>query len=109
MLRDAFLDDIVVHGAKLLTDPGLYFTPEADLSFWLNGWRVHYLIFPPVRIRGRLFEVNWFTRIHLPSSPVADPSLPNRMASPVASLPHQRGVVLLVPEAGTWQGTFFAA
>ena len=82
MLWDALLDDIVVHGAKLLTDPGLYFTPEADLSFGLNGWRVHYLIFPPVRIRGRLFEVNWFTRRHFSSSPIADPSLPKHGVPP---------------------------
>jgi hypothetical protein len=106
MLRHAFLDDVVVQGAKLLPDAGLHFTPEAYFPFWLDGWRVHDFVFPPVRIRGRLLEVNWFTRIHFPSSPVADPSLPIGMA-----FPHRMGTNAVSRhwflKPGTIEGTFF--
>jgi hypothetical protein len=107
VFRHAFLDDVVVQRAKLLPDAGLHFAPQADFPFWLNGWRVHYPLILSIRVRSRLLEVNWFTRIHFLSSPIADPLLPIRVASPVVW--RQRVVAPLVPKAGTRQGTFFAA
>jgi hypothetical protein len=106
MFWHAFLDDVVVQRAKLLPDAGLHFAPQTDFPLWLKSWRVHRLVIPLVRVGGRLLEVNWFTRIHFLSSPIADPSLPIRMAFP--AIPLQRGIAPLVPDAGTRDGTFFA-
>jgi hypothetical protein len=71
VIRNPFLNDVVVHRAKLLTDPGLHFASESDLTF---SWRCRLLQvhgFPGFRLRfrGRLFDVNWFTRLHFCDAP----------------------------------------
>jgi len=71
MLRRA-LTDFVIHGAQLLSDARLNFTPQANLGLALRDGPSHGVPdFQLVFVRSRRFDDNCLTGLYFSSCPVA--------------------------------------
>ncbi len=100
MLRHAFADDFVIHGAQLLPDARLNLAPKANLALALRDLPSHGVPgFRLVFLRSRRLDVNCLTGLHFSSCPRYRrlPDLPLPFPS-IAG--HQRLSLALVPAKG---------
>ena len=102
MLRHAFADDFVIHGAQLLPDARLNLAPKANLALALRDLPSHGVPgFRLVFVRSRRLDVNCLTGLHFSSCPRYR-RLPD-LRLPFPSIAgHQRLSLTLVPAVELW-------